>query len=80
MEGVIGALIYGVKCVSAQTEHAMEEVAKKIEDEFPDLAALIGWCRYVDDLAESKTKLGQLKLVSKQADEVFARIGLTFKG
>ena len=43
MEGVIGALIYGVKCVSGQTEYAMEQVAEKIEDKYPALAALIRW-------------------------------------
>ena len=80
MEGVIGALIYGVKCVSPQTEHALEEVAKKIENEFPLLAALIRWCRYVDDFAESKRMIAALREIAKQADEVFARIGLTCKG
>ena len=80
MEGVIGALIYGVKCVSPQTEHAMEEIAKMIEDEFPLLAALIRWCRYVDDFGESKRRLAELKELARQADEVFARIGLTCKG
>ena len=30
MEGIIGALIYGVKCVSAQTEFSLEELAKTI--------------------------------------------------
>ena len=37
MEGVIGALIYGVTCVSAQTETSMEDIADAIQDEFPFL-------------------------------------------
>ena len=35
MEGVIGALIYGVKCVSPQTEYAMEEIAKRLSMNIP---------------------------------------------
>ena len=80
MEGVIGALIYGVKCVSPQTEYAMEEIAKKIEHEHPSLAALIRWCRYVDDFAESRGNLADLQLLSARADDVFSRIGLKCKG
>ena len=80
MVWVIKSYIYGVKCVSGQTEYAMEQVAKKIELKYPALAALIRWCRYVDDLAESKMKLEELKEISKQADEVFDSIGLRCKG
>ena len=79
-EGVIGALIYGIKCVSAQTEFAMEEIAKSVELQYPDLAKFIRLCRYVDDLGESSKDLEFLKKVVRQADEVFQKIGLTCKG
>ena len=79
-EGVIGALIYGIKCVSAQTEHAMEEIAKAMEQDYPELAKLIRMCRYVDDMGESSTEKEFLKMVVKQADEVFKKIGLSCKG
>jgi hypothetical protein len=41
MEGIIGALLYGIKCVSCQTETAMEDIADKIDAEFPLLANFI---------------------------------------
>ena len=80
IEGIIGALIYGVKCVSPQTEFALEEIANKIDEEFPMLAALIRKSRYVDDFAESRQERSTLKDISRQGDEVFARIGLKCKG
>ena len=80
LEGIIGALIYGVKCVSQQTEFALEEIAKKIETEYPKLASMIRKCRYVDDFAESKKNIEELKETARQGDEVFSRIGLRCKG
>ena len=79
MEGIIGALIYGVKCVSGQTEYAMGEIANMVENKFPAVAHLIRWCRYVDGLAESKRRLDELQQIAREADEVFGSIGLTCK-
>ena len=80
MEGVIGALIYGVKCVSAQTETAMEGIAEKIEETYPALAHFIRRCRYVDDMAKSAKSLEELEILTKEADFVFGEIGLKCKG
>ena len=44
LEGVIGALIYGVKCVSAQTECAIEKIATVVENEHPELATFLRQC------------------------------------
>ena len=41
---------------------------------------MIRWCRYVDDMADSKQLLEDLRKLAKQADEVFSRLGLTCKG
>ena len=79
-EGVIGALIYGVKCVSAQTEHTMEQLALAVEDNQPELAKFIRLCRYVDDLGESSHDKEFLKRITKEADELFGKIGLRCKG
>ena len=79
LEGVIGALIYGVMCVSAQTETAMGDIADKIEKIYPELAVFIRRCRYVDDFAKSAKLLEELLILTKQADAVFSEIGLTCK-
>ena len=76
LEGVIGALIYGVTCVSAQTETSMEEIAEEVKDEAPVLADFIKKKRYVDDMGKSaKTREELIKLV-KEADTVFGKLGL----
>ena len=80
LEGVIGALIYGIKCVSNQTEDVMEDLATAVEKEYPELAKFIRWCRYVDDLGNSNMMKEFLLMVTEQADKVFAKVGLTCKG
>ena len=57
IEAVIKTLIYGVKCVAAQSEFALEELANSIENTFPEIAMLLRLCRYVDDIGNSKTSL-----------------------
>ena len=76
VEGVIGALIYGVKCVSAQTETVMGDIADKIEEGFPVLATFIRKCRYVDDLAKSAKSVDELVKLTEEADKIFSDIGL----
>ena len=80
LEGVIGALIYGVKCVSAQTEYTMEQLALAVEEKHPRLSKFIKICRYVDDLGESSHDKGILKDIVQKADELFEKIGLQCKG
>ena len=78
-EGVIGALIYGIKSVSCQTETAMEMIADSIEIEYPDLAHFIRKCRYVDDLSSSDVSVEKLKKLVMEADKIFAAVGLKCK-
>ena len=79
IEYIIITLIYGVKCVSAQTEYAMTLLADLIRQEYPELADFIVKSRYVDDLAESKaTKELCDKLIS-DAEVNFDKIGLKCK-
>ena len=79
LEGVITTLIYGVKCVSAQSEFALSELANLIKEEFPELALFLILSRYVDDLMDSKSSLEECLSLTKEADEVFSRIGLVCK-
>jgi hypothetical protein len=67
MEGIIGSLIYGIKCVSCQTETAMEDIADKIEAVFPVLANFIR--KY------NAMFLEELKRLTVESDMVFASIG-----
>ena len=52
LEAVVTTLIYGVTCVSAQTEHAITLLAEKIRDEMPDVALFLLLQRYVDDFGD----------------------------
>ena len=79
-EGIIGALIYGIKSVSCQTETAMEYIADACEESLPNLAKFIRKCRYVDDMAKSDISLDELKILVNDADSLFAMIGLKCKG
>ena len=54
LEGVIMTLIYGVKSVSAQSEHTIKLLAEYIRDKYPAVANLLEESRYVDDESESK--------------------------
>lgn len=79
LEGVITTLIYGVKSVSAQSEYALSELAKLVEKEDPVLARLLTLSRYLDDLQESKQSEVECHSLTKDADEVFGRVGLKCK-
>ena len=73
-------LIYGVKCVSAQSEFALSELAEHVKEECPELALFLIVSRYVDDLLDSKSGLEDCLRLTKVADEVFSRVGLVCKG
>ena len=79
LEAVMTTLIYGVKCVSAQSEFALSELAELVKEEFPELALFLVVSRYVDDLLDSKNGLEDCLSLTKVADEVFSRVGLVCK-
>ena len=47
-------LIYGVKCVSAQSEEAKIQLANAVQNNFPHVSDLILNSTYVDDIGDSK--------------------------
>ena len=49
-EAVIKTLIYGVVCVSAQSEEVLKRLADKVRPEFPEVAEFLEDHRYVDDM------------------------------
>ena len=77
--GVIRTLIYGVKSVAAQSEAVIEKLAKYIEKNNPSLAEFLLNSRYVDDLGDSKTNMADCSELTKQADELFANVGMSVK-
>ena len=79
LEAIITTLIYGVKCVSAQSEFALTELADHIKEQFPDLALFLVHSRYVDDLQDSKSTQEECIKISQDADFNFEKIGLTCK-
>ena len=80
LEGVITTLIYGVKSVSKQSEDAVEQLAETVRDDQPELASFLLFCRYVDDLAESKAEKKLCKDLGAKADLLFSMVGLKCKG
>ena len=80
LEVVIKTLIYGVRCVSAQSECAMVKLADAVRPYNPKLADFILISRYVDDLGDSMDDMQNLKMIVKAADELFESVGLRCKG
>ena len=78
-EGVIKTLIYGIKSVSRQSEHAIYLLADYIRDRFPDVATLLEESRYVDDEGESKATKEECYALIENADETFALVDLKIK-
>ena len=73
-------LMYGVKCVSAQSKCAMVRIAKEIQEKMPALAEVLLKGQYVDDLADSKATRQEVLEIVKAGNEVFGEDGLKYKG
>ena len=80
LEYIITTLIWGIKCVSGQSECAILKIAEAIKDENPELAFLLIFCRFVDDLGPSKENESKLRKLVQDADDLFAKVGLSCKG
>ena len=79
LEGVIMTLIYGVKSVSCQSEHALKLLADLIRDKYPAVAVLLEEGRYVDDEGESKATIEECYKLIAEAEETFALVNLKVK-
>ena len=79
-EAVIKTLIWGIKCVSAQSECAIIKLAEAIKDTNPRLADLLLNSRFVDDLGDSAKDIETLKKLIDEADKLFSSVGLACKG
>ena len=79
-EFVVRTLIWGVKCVSAQSECAVMKLADIVEEESPRLAAFLRHDRFVDDLAGSDLSIENIKILVAAANKWFSKVGLACKG
>ena len=79
MEAVVTTLIYGVTCVSTQTEQVITLLAEKIWEEIPDVATFLLLHHYVDDFSKSVLDLETTQKLIKATDMVLDTIRLTIK-
>ena len=79
LEGVIMTLIYGIKSVSAQSEHALKLLADHIREKYPEVAQFLEESRYVDDEGDSKATLEEVFELIAHAEETFGLVGLKAK-
>ena len=80
VEAVVVTLIWGIKCVSAQSEAAVVKLAAAIEESNPRLAELLRDSRFVDDLGDSDHNTEMIKDLIEDADTLFDKVGLACKG
>ena len=80
LEAVIKTLIWGVKSVSGQSESSIMQLAEFIKEKCPKLYDFLINCRFCDDLGTSDLNIEELKKLTKEADELFAQVGLECKG
>ena len=79
-QACVTTLIYGVKSVAGQTEHAFEEIAEQIKDEKPKVAKLLTSGRYCDNLLDSAASLHEVQHLAAETTEVLDRLNLPTKG
>ena len=80
LEAIIKTLIWGVKCVSAQSEGSIIQLAEFVKQNSPKLYDFLLNCRFCDDLGNSAATVDDLKHLTKEADELFKQVGLECKG
>ena len=80
MEALIRTRIWGIKCVSAQSECAICKVAEFVKEDNPKLYDLLVNCRFCDDLGSSDVSTDANKKKTNDADKCFSEVGLECKG
>ena len=79
VEVVIKTLIWGVKCVSGQSECSIIKLAEYVRDLNPRLAELLLESRFVDDLGDSDVDMKTLNKLVEEADKLFSMVSLMCK-
>ena len=78
--GVVGTLIYGVRCVKGQTETTMDLVAEPHKETLPCVYDLIARLRYVDDMGKGNKTDAESKKLRDDTDRVLNSVGMKVKG
>ena len=78
-EYLFQALTFGLKSASGQSESVKTKLANEIREEEPELASLLEWSTYVDDMGDSKGSLDEVEMLITAADSAFAELGLKCK-
>ena len=71
-ECVFQALGFGMKSANAQSETVKQIVANEVKKDEPDLAMMLEFSTYVDDMGESKPTKEELVKLIDAADTNFA--------
>ena len=79
VECVFQALGFGFKSASAQSETVKEKLANEVRKVEPELAMLLDYSTYVDDMGGSKPVKDELVQLIATADRHFDQIGLKCK-
>ena len=79
-QACVTTLIYGVKSVAGQTEHAFKEIAEHVKEEKPKVFQLLTDGRYVDNLLDSVVTTFAAKKLAEDTTEVLNRLNLPTKG
>ena len=80
IEAVITTLIYGVTCVSCQTECACDQIADDCKETKPDASEFIDDGRYVDNILGSLRTDEEARRITGEVDEVFSELNLSTRG
>ena len=80
IHGIIATAIYGVKCVSAQSEVAKKKLANHVRNGDLELADTLDNSIYVDDIGDSKEDLESVIRLTDAADKLFDKVSMEVKG
>ena len=80
VEAFIRTLIYGVTCVSAQSEEIISMLAEELWEKFPEVAIFLVFHRYVDDFGKGVENKEKAKELIKGTEAALDKINLKIKG
>ena len=77
---IIRTAIYGVRCVGAQTEEIMRQVADHIKEELENVRKLLVKLRYVDDFGKANETIFDAQKLIEDTENVLDTVQMKVKG
>ena len=77
---IIKTLIYGVRPVGNQCEEVIKLLAEQVASQYPDVARMLLFKRYVDDFGQGTRNLDENKSLKENTSKVLASINMPIKG